>query len=279
MPAAVYRSSPSLRAQAAPPKSLVVTFSQKSEELALVHQLVECLETLGVSRDCIFYQPDISLVDQENHWISQWLYAQRHSKVVVCMLSCAYLRSKPCCTEWKLLPEWQRLVVGVDSTMELLKTDITGFNGPPLAYVQCGEQILDVRSLTPAQISAKIMEKYEANKDKSHAYELRRGSIVAEDELTVAVETDDNIGIPLPPEPATPERTERRFSLPKILKPPPLKFWLPSSQESRPEDVDTPPRSARKLQKARLDGKDDELDTYKLTPSRASKEKDKHWFG
>jgi hypothetical protein len=236
---------------------------------------VECLEALGVSRDCIFYQPDISLVDQENHWISQWLYAQRHSKVVVCMLSCAYLRSKPCCTEWKLLPEWQRLVVGVDSTVELLRTDITGFNGPPLAYIQCGEQILDARSLTPAQISAKIMEKYEANKEKSHAYELRRGSTVSEDDITGAVElTDDNIGTPPPPESTT---SERRFSLPRILKPPPLKFWVPS--ESKPGDADTPPKSARKLQKARPDWKDEELDTYKLTPSRASKEKEKNWFG
>lgn len=142
----------------------------------MVDQLVESFASVGVARDNIFYQPDISVVDQESHWISQWLYAQRHSKVVVCILSCAYLRSKPCCTEWKLTQEWQRLVVNVDSPANLLKTELTGFNGPVLAYVQCGEQMLDARTLTSAQLVAKILEKFELNKDKSHAFELRRGS-------------------------------------------------------------------------------------------------------
>jgi len=213
---------------------------------------------------------------------------------VVCMLSCAYLRSKPCCTEWKLIPEWQRLVVGVDPSVELLKTAITGFNGPPLAYVQCGEQMLDARSSTPAQIAAKIMEKYEANKEKSHAYELRRGSPASDDELAhveVPAERPDSTGalppleVPMP-EP-TPERTDRRFSFPYILKTPPLKFLIPSpSQEAKGGggDGDTPPKSARKLQKASptprvADSKVHELDLLKLTPSRATKEKDKSWFG
>jgi hypothetical protein len=188
------------------------------------------------------------------------------------MLSCAYLRSKPCCIEWKLLPEWQRLVVGVDSTVELLKTDITGFNGPPLAYIQCGEQILDARSLTPALISAKIMEKYEANKDKSHAYELRRGSTISEDELANAIELAeaDNIGAPLPPEVSI---SERRFSLPKILK-----TLVTSNQESK--GGDTPPKSARKLQKAPTFLPDcQDPNACVLTPSRATKDKEKNWFG
>jgi hypothetical protein len=263
----------------------VVTFSQKSEELRLVHQLVECLEILGVSRDCIFYQPDISLVDQENHWISQWLYAQRHSKVVVCMLSCTYLRSKPCCTEWKLIPEWQRLVVGVDPAVELLKTEITGFNGPPLAYVQCGEQMLDARTSTPAHIAAKIVEKYEVNKEKSHAFQLKRGS--AEDELVIGVEVEGadsmppEISVPL----SVPERTERQFSVSKLLKTPPLKFLIPSphNTESKGSGDDDSAKGGKPLPKAspcRLAvSTPNELDGYRLTPSRATKEKDKSWFG
>jgi hypothetical protein len=280
--------SPSLRALPAPfptaqSPSLVVTFSQKSGDLRTVQQLVECLEASGVSRDRIFYQPDISLIDQERHWISQWLYAQRHSKVVVCLLSCAYLRSKPCCTEWKLIPEWQRLVVGVDTPVELLKTEITGFNGPPLAYVQCGEQMLDARTLTPVQIAAKIMEKYELNKEKSHAYELRRGSPVPDDELANAVavlEGGDSIGV-APPSPevaVTPQRMDRRLFISNLLKTPPLKFLISPSQESKGSEDDTP-KSVRKIRKASpfREPKIGELDSYKLTPSRASKEKS--WFG
>jgi hypothetical protein len=237
---------------------------------------VESLETLGVSRDCIFYQPDISLVDQENHWVSQWLYAQRHSKVVVCMLSCAYLRSKPCCIEWKLIPEWQRLVVGVDTAVELLKTDLTGFNGPPLAYVQCGEQMLDARTSTPTHIAAKIIEKYEANREKSHAIELRRGSPAGE-ELEVL---GDSVAIPS--ELSVPGGVERRFSLPKILRTPPPKFLIPSPNAEAKGSGDDDSKSGKRLPKvspSRLGPPNNELDAYRLTPSRASREKDKSWFG
>jgi hypothetical protein len=251
-----------------------------------VQQLLECLETLGVARDSIFYQPDISVVDQENHWISQWLFAQRHSKVVVCLLSCAYLRSKPCCTEWKLIPEWQRLVVGIDTPVELLKTEITGFNGPPLAYVQCGEQMLDARTLTPAQIAAKILQKYELNKEKCHAYELRRGS-PTEDELasaaSVLAEGGDAVLHCASPSPevavseSTSQQTTRRLSISNMLKTPPLKFLIPSpSQESKLREG-TPPKSARMLQKASSPSRASELDIIVL--GRVPKEKERSWFG
>lgn len=266
-------------------RKLVVTFSQKSGELRIVQQLVECLETLGVSRENIFYQPDISLVDQENHWISQWLYAQRHSKVVVCLLSCAYLRSKPCCMEWKLIPEWQRLVVGVDPPVELLKTEITGFNGPPLAYIQCEEQILDARALTPMQIATKIMEKYELNKEKSHAFELRRGSPVSADELATAVnylaEGDSAGSLKPTPEiaPLHTPRTDRRSSLSRILRTPPMKFLIPSLPESKGSGDDGAHRGSTKPRKISPPsrGSLSEIDSLKLTPSRATK--DKSWFG
>jgi len=300
-------TSPTLRASPIPftlapgpsgQKSFVVTFSQKSSNIRVVHKIVEKLEQLGVSREQIFYQPDISLVDQENHWMSQWLYAQRHSKVVVCMLSSNYLKSKPCCTEWKLVPEWQRLVVGVDPPGELLKTDILAFNGPPLVYIQCQEQMLDARSFSAAQIAIKIMEKYDLNKEKSHAYELRRGS-PSEDEISsgtdsavaAAHEATDSVNsspVFLPQE--TPEKVERRLSIPKLLKTPPLKFLIPTSPtESKGENHDSPPQIAKKKPSPSPSPSRDPssltpqiggLDSLRLTPSRHSQTvRDKgSWF-
>jgi hypothetical protein len=168
------------------------------------------------------------------------------------------------------------LVVGVDSAVELLKTDITGFNGPPLAYVQCGEQMLDARTSTPTHIAAKIMEKYEVNREKSHAFQLRRGSS-AEDELN-GVEDDS-----IPPEISVPA-SERQFSVSKILKTPPLKFLNPSpnAESKSGRGDDTPSKGGKQIPKAspcRLALPSNELDAYRLTPSRATKEKDKSWFG
>jgi hypothetical protein len=172
------------------------------------------------------------------------------------------------------------LVVGVDSAVELLKTDITGFNGPPLAYVQCGEQMLDARTSTPAHIAAKIMEKYEVNREKSHAFQLRRGSS-AEDELNggEAAEGADS----LPSEISVPV-SERQFSVSKILKTPPLKFLIPSpnTESKGGGGDDTPSKGGKQIPRAspcRLALPGNELDAYRLTPSRATKEKDKSWFG
>ena len=100
--------------------SVRVTFSQRSDEIELVREIVDELVRNGVKREVCFFQDNIhDAVD--TGWQSQWLRAADASVVVVCVVSESYTQSTACVSEWNAVAHQRekRIVVCADNPREL----------------------------------------------------------------------------------------------------------------------------------------------------------------
>ena len=80
-----------------------VIFSQRTANVPFVEELIARL----AGKRC-FYQKNIK-IHMPEHWRSQWMKAEASAKKGVCVLSCAYLKSKACCDEWNVLGSKKRI--------------------------------------------------------------------------------------------------------------------------------------------------------------------------
>ena len=116
-----------------------VCFSARTNQIPFVQKVVDALKVKGISS---YYQLDISKTGPE--WDSQWMKAADGAKRIVCILTADYPASEPCCKEFGVAKDDDKLVVVYKDNIAAIKVaPANDFNGKVKMYVKNNGQGLN----------------------------------------------------------------------------------------------------------------------------------------